>query len=180
MSEELSLNMTNFRKALPAMVRRGSRDHEGTNTQHQYGGYGPQDKGGKTRPRSEFKPQLPIAEKNTLFRPNIMTSHQYGVVPTAADGDDDEPPCSCFQRYLLGGTLTPSQKSALAGRQPDDGNPQQLTIRLHPESVRQIAYAAFWSMCVLAIVLSKTMVPPIVIEESDLKKVFGYNNVSDE
>jgi len=103
-------------------------------------------------------------------------SSQYGIVPTAEAGDDDEP-CSCLQRYLQGGALTPSQKAALASRQPEDLAAEQYVLRLHPESIRQIAYAAFWSMCVLAILLSTTMIPPKVIEESDLKDVFGYNNI---
>lgn len=102
-------------------------------------------------------------------------SGQYGVVPTATENDDEEP-CSCIQRYLLGGSLTPEQKSAMASRQPEDPSAEQQVIRIHPESIRQVAYAAFWSMCLLAIVLSKTMIPPSVIEESDLKDVFGYNS----
>lgn len=108
-------------------------------------------------------------------------SSQYGIVPTAEN--DDEEPCSCVQRYLMGGTLTASQKAALASRQPNDDNTntieqQQIILRLHPESIRQLAYGAFWSMCLLAIFLTKTMIPPEVIENSDLKDVFGYNNVS--
>jgi len=104
---------------------------------------------------------------------------KYSVVPTGASAstaDDDDEPCSCLQRYLMGGALTTEQKAALASTQPEQNHP--LVLRLHPESIRQIAYAMFWSMCLLAIVLSKTMVPPKVIEESDLIDVFGYNNVS--
>ena len=33
-------------------------------------------------------------------------------------------------------------------------------------------------MCMLAIILTKTIVTPDVIDDSDLKAVFGYNNVS--
>ena len=103
------------------------------------------------------------------------STQQYGVVPTAEIEQDAEEPCSCVQRYLRGGILTDPQKADLASRQPEEN--QQLVVRLHPESIRQIAYGFFWSMCILAIVLSKTMIPPEVIEESDLKDVFGYNNV---
>lgn len=99
---------------------------------------------------------------------------QYGVVPTAED--DDEEPCSCFQRYLYGGAMTAEQRSAMASRQPSQEEQQQQVLRIHPESIRQVAYVAFWSMCLLAIVLSKTMIPSDVIEESDLKDVFGYNS----
>lgn len=101
---------------------------------------------------------------------------QYGVVPTAEDSDEE--PCSCFQRFLMGGALTAEQRSAMASRQPsqEEQQQQQQVLRIHPESIRQVAYAAFWSMCLLAIVLSKTMIPPVVIEESDLKDVFGYNS----
>jgi hypothetical protein len=101
---------------------------------------------------------------------------QYGVVPTAEDNDEE--PCSCVQRYLLGGAMTAEQRSSMASRQPsqEEQLQQQQVIRIHPESIRQVAYASFWSMCLLAIILSKTMIPPQVIEESDLKDVFGYNS----
>lgn len=106
-----------------------------------------------------------------------MPSSTYSVVPSgAAAADDDDEPCSCVQRYLMGGSLTAEQKVVMASSQPEHQQP--LVLRLHSESIRQIAYAFFWSMCILAIVLSKTMIPPQVIEESDLKNVFGYNNVS--
>lgn len=106
-------------------------------------------------------------------------SPSYTAVPTggATVVEDDEEPCSCIQRYLLGGQLTTEQKITLAGHQPEE--PQQpIIVRLHSESIRQIAYGFFWSMCLLAIILSKTMIPTEVIEDSDLKDVFGYNNVS--
>jgi hypothetical protein len=107
----------------------------------------------------------------------MPSSSTYSVVPTGTTAsDDDEEPCSCIQKYLLGGSLTDEQKVALASSRPEHQQP--LVLRLHSESIRQIAYAFFWSMCILAIVLSKTMIPPQVIEESDLKDVFGYNNVS--
>jgi hypothetical protein len=75
--------------------------------------------------------------------------------------------------------MTAEQRSSMASRQPsqEEQLQQQQVIRIHPESIRQVAYASFWSMCLLAIILSKTMIPPQVIEESDLKDVFGYNNI---
>lgn len=110
-------------------------------------------------------------------------------IETATNNNDE---IGFFRLYLMGGRLTTEQKTALAGRQqqleqrlkapPSGGaassSSSAVVFRIHPESIRQLAYLAFWSMCVLAIVLTKILIPPYVIEDSDLKAVFGYNNVS--
>lgn len=72
--------------------------------------------------------------------------------------------------------MAPEQRAAMASRQQQPEDAATVLIRVHPESIRQVAYAAFWSMCLLAMVLSKTMIPEQVIEDSDLKDVFGYNS----
>jgi len=96
-----------------------------------------------------------------------------------SSGAQNEPSIGCLSLYLRGGRLKPEQKAALASRkQQEEETPGAVQLRLHPESIRQIAYAFFWSMCILAMLLTKTLIPPDVIEDSDLKAVFGYNNVS--
>jgi len=95
----------------------------------------------------------------------------------ATAGEIAKEEIGCLQLYLRGGRLTPEQKSALASRQPPEELIAPQVLCIHPESIRQITYAAFWSMCILAVVLTKILIPPDVIEDSDLKRVFGYNNV---
>jgi hypothetical protein len=53
---------------------------------------------------------------------------------------------------------------------------------IHAESFRIFAYLSFWGMVILAIVCTKYLVEPNLgfdLEtESDIKKYFGFNNVS--
>lgn len=110
----------------------------------------------------------------------VSTSEEGATAKSGAGtGSSEAENVGCLGLYLRGGRLTPEQKAAMAGRkQQEEEAPRMVQLRLHPESIRQIAYAAFWSMCAFAILLTKTLIPPDVIEDSDLKAVFGYNNVS--
>ncbi len=80
--------------------------------------------------------------------------------------------------YLKGGELSEAEKEALRARmhrmQGADGVE---TFEIHAESVRQIAYVMFWIKILLAAIFTKIMVDPSTIVHSDLKKMFGYNNV---
>lgn len=134
--------------------------------------------------------------KAQMTRPSASKMSSYDKVPTSEEKDtntatnEEQNPSNqqqqqqsigCWELYLRGGRLTPDQKAALASRkqlQDEGAAPATVEFRLHPESIRQLAYAAFWSMCLLAVLLTKMLIPSEVIEDSDLKAVFGYNNVS--
>ena len=82
----------------------------------------------------------------------------------------------------------------------DGGDPDaMLQFKLQPESCRFIAYLAFWTMCILAIILTNTITGPLLLEgpeegdtcppfemgvgfdikeNSHLIRAFGFNNVS--
>ena len=82
----------------------------------------------------------------------------------------------------------------------DGGDPNAtLQFKLQPESCRFITYIAFWTMCILAIILTQTVVGPLLLEgpedgdtcppfengvgfdiseDSHLIRAFGFNNVS--
>lgn len=89
----------------------------------------------------------------------------------------------CFDNYLKGEPLccplSEKEKDALFSRRPPNyPDHRQEVIYLHSESIRQISYILFWIMCLLAFIFSSAFIPPEIIENSDLMKMFGFNNVS--
>lgn len=74
----------------------------------------------------------------------------------------------------------------------------KLTFKIKPELIRFIAYLFFWTMCILAIILTSTIVGPLLLEgptdgkacppfetgegfdittDSHLIRIFGFNNI---
>jgi len=86
------------------------------------------------------------------------------------DGSVPEPEAElgCFGRFLKG------QQTANV-RQPQ--HPVVVVIPVHSESIRLIAYVAFWIMCFLAFLFTKRFIPPEIIKNSVLMKTFGFNNI---
>ena len=78
--------------------------------------------------------------------------------------------------FLKGGTLSDDETTQLQNRLGGTHNSD--TFLIHAESVRLIAYALFWLQIACAAIFTKLMISPSQIENSDLKKTFGYNNVS--
>ena len=81
----------------------------------------------------------------------------------------------------------------------DNQNDAKLEFKFNPETIRFVAYIFFWTMCILAIIITKYVVGPILLagptdgkscppfetgegfdinENSHLIRLFGYNNVS--
>ena len=93
-------------------------------------------------------------------------------------------------------------QNAAAARRPWKRNHQanaEYRFKLHPESLRFLAYSFFWIMCIIAILLTKYIIRPILLKgptdgkscppfemgegfdintDSHLRRVSGYNNVS--
>jgi hypothetical protein len=85
-----------------------------------------------------------------------------------------------FWNYLKGGELTDEQQANLRERMVRLGGVDNVeTFHIHAESIRQIAYGLFWMTMIFAGIFTKLMIDPSTIIHSDLKKMFGYNNVSD-
>jgi hypothetical protein len=85
---------------------------------------------------------------------------------------------SWFWSYLKGGELSQDEKNALVDRMHEmKGADNVETFEIHAESVRQIAYVMFWIKILFAAIFTKIMVDPSTIVHSDLKNMFGYNNV---
>lgn len=88
-----------------------------------------------------------------------------------------------IKNYLKGvplcSQLSEKEKDALLTRIPPNypGHRQDV-ICLNSESIRQVSYVLFWIMCLLAFVFSSAFIPPEIITDSDLMKMFGFNNVS--
>jgi hypothetical protein len=80
--------------------------------------------------------------------------------------------------FLKGGTLSEGESVELQRRMNELGGTRNSeTFLIHAESVRQIAYVLFWFKIVFAAIVTKLMISPSQIEHSDLKRMFGYNNV---
>lgn len=118
-----------------------------------------------------------------------MNCCRYDNIP-AGEGDDAINICcdnNCrnwcsfewFWNYLHGGTLSDDQRNKVRERMDSLGGVQNVeTFLIHAESVRQIAYGLFWITMIMAFIFTKLMIDPSTIIHSDLKKMFGYNNVS--
>jgi hypothetical protein len=50
-------------------------------------------------------------------------------------------------------------------------------ISIHPEKFRVAAYLAFWGMVLIAYIITNSLVPTILLENSALIRTFGYNNI---
>ena len=86
-----------------------------------------------------------------------------------------------FYDYLQGGHITEAQQTTLLERKPDTRFVE--TINIHAESLRQIAYLCFWFMVICAKFFTWWLICDFATEEecliiydSDLKHMFGYNN----
>jgi hypothetical protein len=116
----------------------------------------------------------------------MTSSIRYGTVNTSP-GDDDAiqetiPRVGRWDDwiwdFLKGGTLSSDERSHLQDRLRELGGPHNSdTFLIHAESVRQIAYALFWITIAFAAIFTKLMISPDQIENSDLTRMFGYNNV---
>jgi hypothetical protein len=105
----------------------------------------------------------------------------YGTVNTIEDDDDtsnDRRWDDWIWNFLKGGTLSHDERLQLQNRLTELGGPRNSeTFLVHAESVRQIAYVIFWLMIAVSAIITKFMIPSSQIEHSDLKRIFGYNNV---
>jgi hypothetical protein len=83
-----------------------------------------------------------------------------------------------FWAYLKGGSLSDAEKVALRERMESMKGVENVeTLEIHAESLRQIAYVLFWIKIMFAVIFTKSMVDPTILQYSDLKAMFGYNNV---
>lgn len=88
-----------------------------------------------------------------------------------------------FYDYLQGGYIDEDHQAQLLTRKPPNGaSPKEINV--HAESVRQIAYLAFWFMVICAKFFTWALICNFqreeecpVIYNSDLKDMFGYNNI---
>ena len=107
----------------------------------------------------------------------------YGSIPTEPEGGPARSRVSpvgqffptWFLNYLGGGYIDEEHRDILRQRKPEIISSDHIVI--HHESIRQMAYLAFWFMVTMAGIFTTAFVPPVLIEHSHLRKMFGYNNI---